>query len=146
MLYFLPLLQTLLRCQILEQLLSKMEYVLNHPDMNIDYLQFKCNHELILIESVAEHVDLPLPDEELDNLVVAIKAEMPNVGDRLVMGRLRSLGHRIQWSRVKAAMHGVDETGSLSRLTQLGCVVRRTYCVRAPLSLVHVDTNHKLIR
>ncbi|KAL3059235.1 hypothetical protein OYC64_011203 [Pagothenia borchgrevinki] len=43
-------------------------------------------------------------------------------------------------------MHRVDAAGILARLTQLGCVVRRTYSVRAPLSLVHVDTNHKLIR
>ncbi|XP_059404346.1 uncharacterized protein LOC132139758 [Carassius carassius] len=31
-------------------------------------------------------------------------------------------------------------------MTQLGCIVRRTYFVQRPLSLVHVDTNHKLIR
>lgn len=35
-------------------------------------------------------------DEELDNLVMAIIAQMPNVGYRLVMGGLKSLGHRIQ--------------------------------------------------
>lgn len=87
-----------------------------------------------------------MSDQELDTLVSEIKADMPHIGYRLVMGRLRSLGHRIQWSRVKAAMHRVDSVGILTRLTQLGCVVRRSYSVRAPLSLVHVDTNHKLIR
>ncbi len=87
-----------------------------------------------------------MSDQELGTLVSEIKADMPHIGYRLVMGRLRSLGHRIQWSRVKAAMHRVDAVGILARLTQLGCVVRRSYSVRAPLSLAHVDTNHKLIR
>ncbi|KAF3839049.1 hypothetical protein F7725_017766 [Dissostichus mawsoni] len=81
-----------------------------------------------------------MSDQELDMLVSEIKAQMPQIGYRLVMGRLRSLGHRVQWSRMKAAMHRVDAAGILAR-----CVVRRTYSVRASLSLVHVDTNHKLI-
>lgn len=86
-----------------------------------------------------------MSDQELDTLVSGIKAQMPHSGYSLVMGRLRSLGHRVQWSRMKAAMHRVDAVGILSRMTNLGCIVRR-YSVRAPLSLVHVDTNHKLIR
>ncbi|KAL6481025.1 hypothetical protein MHYP_G00091050 [Metynnis hypsauchen] len=36
--------------------------------------------------------------------------------------------------------------GVLSRLAGLGCILRRTYSVRGPLSLWHVDTNHKLLR
>ncbi|XP_058642213.1 uncharacterized protein LOC131546568 [Onychostoma macrolepis] len=36
--------------------------------------------------------------------------------------------------------------GILERMTQLGCIVRRSYFVQSPLSLVHIDTNHKLIR
>ncbi|KAM6952077.1 uncharacterized protein PEZ65_009296 [Lycodopsis pacificus] len=31
-------------------------------------------------------------------------------------------------------------------MVQLTCIARRTYSVPAPLSLVHIDTNHKLIR
>ncbi|XP_048010685.1 uncharacterized protein LOC125262115 [Megalobrama amblycephala] len=85
-------------------------------------------------------------DQELDMLVTNIKSQMPHVGYRLMMGRLRSLGYKIQWSRLRASMHRVDAVGIFSRMTQLGCVVRRKYSVRAPLSLVHVDTNHKLIR
>ncbi|XP_041845240.1 uncharacterized protein LOC121642553 [Melanotaenia boesemani] len=87
-----------------------------------------------------------ITDEELDNAVMQIKDEMPNSGYRMVKGRLRSLGIHLQWRRVTASMHRVDSLGILSRLTGLGCIVRRTYSVRAPLSLWHVDTNHKLIR
>ncbi|KAF3837671.1 hypothetical protein F7725_009439 [Dissostichus mawsoni] len=61
-------------------------------------------------------------------------------------GRLLSIGLRVQWTRMAASMHRVDSIGILSRLASLCCVVRRTYSVRGPLSLVHVDTNHKLIR
>ncbi|XP_061582483.1 uncharacterized protein LOC133447738 [Cololabis saira] len=43
-------------------------------------------------------------------------------------------------------MHRVDSVGVLSRMTRLGCVVRRTYAVPYPKYMVHIDTNHKLIR
>ncbi|XP_041864795.1 uncharacterized protein LOC121654644 [Melanotaenia boesemani] len=87
-----------------------------------------------------------ISDEELDNVVTAIKHDMPAAGYRMVRGRLRSMGIHVQWARMAASMHRVDSVGILSRLARLGCVVRRTYSVRGPLSLVHVDTNHKLIR
>ncbi|CAM4549368.1 unnamed protein product [Leuciscus chuanchicus] len=85
-------------------------------------------------------------DQELDNAVQRIKNEMPTAGYRMVKGRLKSMGIHVQWRRVTASMHRVDSLGILSRLTGLGCIVRRTYSVRGPLSLWHVDTNHKLIR
>ena len=87
-----------------------------------------------------------MDDEELDNVVRNIKNEMPTTGYRMVKGRLRSMGIHIQWRRVAASLHRVDSMGILSRLSGLGCILRRTYSVRAPLSLWHVDTNHKLIR
>lgn len=87
-----------------------------------------------------------LTDQELDETVQQIKTEMPAAGYRMVKGRLKSLGIHVQWRRVAASMHRVDSLGILSRLTGMGCIVRRTYSVRGPLSLWHCDTNHKLIR
>ncbi len=87
-----------------------------------------------------------LSDSELDNLIAEIKEDMPHAGYRLVKGTLQARGHRVQWERVKASMHRVDTIGILSRLNMLGCVVRRKYSVTGPKALVHVDTNHKLIR
>lgn len=87
-----------------------------------------------------------LSDQDLNRLVAQIKNEMPSAGFRMVKGRLQSMGIHIQWRRVAASMHEVDSIGVLSRMYGLGCVVRRTYSVRGPLSLWHVDTNHKLIR
>ena len=75
-----------------------------------------------------------ISDEQLDDVVQAIKTEMPSAGYRMVRGRLRSAA---------ATMHRVDSLGILSRLSGLGCIIRRTYSVRGPLSLWHVDTNHK---
>lgn len=87
-----------------------------------------------------------ISDIELDCVVRSIKSRMPHAGYRLVKGELLARGYRVQWHRVKDTMHRVDGAGILSRMIQLRFVTRRSYCVPAPLSLVHVDTNHKLIR
>lgn len=85
-------------------------------------------------------------DEELDNIISGIKAQMPNAGYQMVRGHLISNGLRIQWRRIMASIHRVDAAGIFSRILALGCVVRRSHSVQGPLSLVHIDTNHKLIR
>lgn len=85
-------------------------------------------------------------DQELDNIISGVKIQMPNAGYRMVQGHLVSLGLHVQWWRMMASMHRVDAAGIFSRILELGCVVRRSYSVRGPLSLVHIDTNHKLIR
>ncbi|KAL1022376.1 hypothetical protein UPYG_G00025980 [Umbra pygmaea] len=87
-----------------------------------------------------------LSDAELDTIVSAIKDDMPHAGYRLVKATLQGRGHRVQYHRVRSAMHRVDTAGVLCRLGQMGCVVRRKYFVPCPKSLVHIDTNHKLIR
>nr|XP_055036324.1 uncharacterized protein LOC129423853 [Misgurnus anguillicaudatus] len=85
-------------------------------------------------------------DEELDALVTEVKNSMPDAGYRMVRGALLVKGHRVQWDRVVASMHRVDSVGVLSRMTNLRCIARRTYKVPYPKYIVHVDTNHKLIR
>lgn len=87
-----------------------------------------------------------ITDEELDNLVSSVKAESLHLGHRMNKGRLQALGHRVPWTSVWDSMHRVDFAGILSRMTQLRCVIRRTYSVQGPLHLVHIDTNHKFIR
>lgn len=64
-------------------------------------------------------------DAELDGLVSQIKERMPHAGYGLIKGTLEAQGHRLQWNRVKAAMHRVDSLGILTRMTQMGCVIRR---------------------
>lgn len=87
-----------------------------------------------------------LTDDELDILVSGIHSSNPHAGYRMMLGLLRAQGHRVQWQRVRASMHRVDTAGIVSRMSELRCVVRRTYSVPGPRSLVHIDTNHKLIR
>lgn len=82
-------------------------------------------------------------DQELDDIVQQIKNEMPTTGYQMVKRRLKSMGIHVQWRRVTASVHWVDSFGILSRLTRLGCIVWRTYSVKGPLSLWHVETNHK---
>lgn len=85
-------------------------------------------------------------DDELDSFITAIKRTMPDAGYRVVRGALLAQGHRVQWDRLYASMHRVDSGGGLARMMRLGCVVRRTYRVPCPKYMVHIDTNHKLIR
>uniref|UniRef100_A0A8C6Q4W0 Integrase core domain-containing protein n=1 Tax=Nothobranchius furzeri TaxID=105023 RepID=A0A8C6Q4W0_NOTFU len=87
-----------------------------------------------------------MTDEELDDKIKTIKVRGPNAGYRLTKGLLQSEGHHVQRERIKDSMHRVDSVGILSRLTRMGCTGRRTYSVKGPLSLVHIDTDHKLIR
>ncbi|XP_041917361.1 uncharacterized protein zgc:174680 [Alosa sapidissima] len=87
-----------------------------------------------------------ISDDELDCVVRSIKSRMPHAGYRLVKGELLARGYRLQWRRVRSSVERVDGAGVLARMIQVGFVARRTYSVPAPLSLVHVDTNHKLIR
>uniref|UniRef100_A0A1A8AUB6 Integrase core domain-containing protein n=2 Tax=Nothobranchius furzeri TaxID=105023 RepID=A0A1A8AUB6_NOTFU len=87
-----------------------------------------------------------ISDDQLDDIVGSIKITAPNIGSRMLKGRLRALGHCITWTRIWASLKRVDALGVATRATLVGCVVRRSYTVQAPLSLVHVDTNHKLIR
>ncbi|KAF5892642.1 uncharacterized protein DAT39_017649, partial [Clarias magur] len=89
---------------------------------------------------------ITISNSELDNAILAIKRRLPNAGYRMIKGYLQADGHRVQWNRIKESMHRVDAPGILERMTQLGCIFRRSYFVQSPLSLVHIDTNHKLIR
>lgn len=87
-----------------------------------------------------------LTDDELDVLVSDIHSSNPHAGYRMMLGLLQARGHPVQWRRVRASMHRVDTAGIVSRMSELRCVVRRTYSVPGPRSLMHIDTNHKLIR
>ncbi|KAL4007965.1 hypothetical protein ACER0C_001817 [Sarotherodon galilaeus] len=79
-----------------------------------------------------------LSDEELDQCITDIKSRHPHAGCEN--------GHRIQYQRVRSSMHRVDTAGVVSRMVSLGCIARRAYSVPGPQSLMHIDTNHKLIR
>ncbi|RVE70765.1 hypothetical protein OJAV_G00067790 [Oryzias javanicus] len=87
-----------------------------------------------------------MSDEELDQCISNIKSRQPHSGYRMVKALLKARGHRVQYQRVRASMHRVDTAGVVSRMVSLGCIARRAYSVPGPHSLMHIDTNHKLIR
>lgn len=70
-----------------------------------------------------------MTDQELDEVISSIKQQMPNAGYRMVQGHLVSMGLRVQWWRMMASMHRVDAVGIFSRITELGCIVQRSYSV-----------------
>uniref|UniRef100_A0AAZ1Y4I5 Integrase core domain-containing protein n=1 Tax=Oreochromis aureus TaxID=47969 RepID=A0AAZ1Y4I5_OREAU len=219
--------------EMLQRLLHKVSQVMHRQPLDVDYLQFVIDHEMVLLRSLSDQVEIPqsilnalielstvlsmedvneqtpsqvsvsegklgrpnynvspvqlqiltemflsitqiakllgisvrtvkrrlheygisikqcystTSDEELDNLVSSIKTRTPHVGYRMMKGMLQAMGHHVQWKRVYSSMHRVDSAGIFSRMTRLGFVVRRTYSVQGPLYLMHIDTNHKLIR
>lgn len=89
---------------------------------------------------------LGVTDDELDSLVRSVKMRLPHIGYRMRMGELQAMGYHVKWEQVSVSMHRVDAAGILERMASVGCVARRVYSVKGPLSLAHVDTNHKLIR
>lgn len=90
----------------------------------------------------------PLTDHELEDEVKKIINDFPHVGYRTMSGLLQVKGHRVQEKRIQHAMRNADSCGVLFRRLFLTAsrVQRRTYSVKAPQALWHIDGNHKLIR
>lgn len=87
-----------------------------------------------------------LTDDDLDVIVKDILQEFPNSGYKSMRGHLLSRGLKIQEIRVRESMRRCDPEGTVVRALQIRVTHRRSYSVRAPLSLWHMDGNHKLIR
>ena len=85
-----------------------------------------------------------ITDHELDTVVAQIKRDFPDCGYRLMHGHLLGRGLRVYQSRVRDALHQVDPDGVAIRWAST--IVRRKYEVFSPLSVWHLDGNHKLIR
>ncbi|XP_055958592.1 uncharacterized protein LOC130013971 [Patella vulgata] len=86
-----------------------------------------------------------ISNDELDEIVIDLLSNFPNIGYRSIKGHLHSKGHIIQEYRVRESMIRVDIEGVLYRRLTLNPVRRRRYSVRAPNSLWHIDGYHKLI-
>lgn len=87
-----------------------------------------------------------LTDSELDATVNDIIADFPNVGCKRMSGLLLGCGFRIQQSRIRECMRRVNPESVLLHALELRLIQRRSYYVRGPPSLWHIDRNHKLIR
>ena len=85
-----------------------------------------------------------ISDQELDVCVLEISRMFPMCGSKQMAGHLLARGLRVQQSRIRVAQRRVDPDGVVMR--RLTVTQRRRYNVAAPLSLYHIDGNHKLIR
>ena len=85
-----------------------------------------------------------ISNEDLDQQVLLVSSQFPACGSKQMAGHLLSRGLRVQQTRIREALRRVDPHGVVMR--QLTVMRRRHYSVPAPLSLYHVDGNHKLIR
>ena len=87
-----------------------------------------------------------MTDLELDDIIKEVLHEFPNSGYKSMRGHLLSRGYKVQENRIREAMRRIDPEGTVVRALQIRVTHRRSYNVRAPMSLWHMDGNHKLIR
>ncbi|KAJ7988623.1 hypothetical protein DPEC_G00311130 [Dallia pectoralis] len=87
-----------------------------------------------------------ITDKDLRRLVSDYLVNSPNTGYRITSGFLRSQGLRLQQNRIRGALRAVDPIGTVLRGLEVSTIPRRPYSVPAPLSLWHIDGNHKLTR
>ncbi|XP_022311962.1 uncharacterized protein LOC111117174 [Crassostrea virginica] len=89
-----------------------------------------------------------ISEPDLHKLVESVVKEFPEAGTKSIQSILVTKRHRLQRQRVRDAVRKVDPEGILFRRLFLSVhrIQRRTYNVRAPRALWHIDGNHKLIR
>ena len=84
-----------------------------------------------------------LNDEEIEEKVIAIKHEMPEIGERMLLGTLKSQGIIIPRHRLRKAIHSIDPVGPSLRWRPH--IQRRPYSVPGAMSLWHIGKYiHKL--
>ena len=87
-----------------------------------------------------------ITEPELDDVIRNILQEFPNSGYKSLRGHLLARGLKVQERRLREAMRRTDPEGIIVCALQLRVTHRRVYNVKQPLSLWHMDGNHKLIR
>lgn len=75
-------------------------------------------------------------DDQLLHLCREMRLEFPNMGEVMVLGRLRALGYNVVRDRVRRAIHETDPLNTALRATT-GPLARRVYSVPGPNSLWH---------
>ena len=78
-----------------------------------------------------------LNDDQLRTVLTQLRRELPQLGERMVIGRLRSMGYFIARVRVPQAIRATDPISTALRW-QGGLTARRPYSVPGPNSLWHI--------
>ncbi|XP_028418230.1 uncharacterized protein LOC114543463 [Dendronephthya gigantea] len=130
-----------------EQLVYLLEYDISVPDIAHALGVSQSTIKRRLREygiSIRSETDERLTDDSIDNLVRDVQQQFPNAGYRRVYSVLRARSVNVTQESVRESMHRTDPEGVAMRW--LSITPRRVYNVRGPLSLWHIDGNHKLIR
>ncbi len=81
-------------------------------------------------------------DDELEHLLRQIRIETPALGERMVMGKLRSFGIKVSRSRVRSCIREIDPINTALRWR--GHLARRQpYSVAGPNSLWHQGKRYR---
>lgn len=78
--------------------------------------------------------DSSVTDVDVKHLVSTVKEEMPNVGEKMLHGILKSRGVRVTRRRFRQVIHSVDPFNTVLRWR--APISRRPYSVRGPKALV----------
>lgn len=71
------MLQDILTDQLLERVQSRLQQALDRLPLDLDYLDFLCKHELILLESFADQTNIPqIIIDTLRQLSILVKAKI----------------------------------------------------------------------
>ena len=79
---------------------------------------------------------IEITDEDVETLVLDIKAEMPDVGERMLLGALIARGVKVGRERLRRIIQKVDPVNTALRWSSF--VVRRPYSVSGSNSLWHL--------
>ena len=85
----------------------------------------------------------PTEDDQLDLIINDILKDFPNWGYKHMTSFLRARGLQVQQSKIRESMQRTDPEGVFMRSLQLTTIHRRSYSVRCPCQLWHMDGNHK---
>ena len=85
-----------------------------------------------------------ISDNDLKQIMCDIQTLTPGIGQTRMLGALRSRALKIQRWRVRQCFREIDPVGTVLRWWQV--IQRRSYHVRSPNSLWHLDRNHKMIK
>lgn len=85
----------------------------------------------------------PMTDDEMDDIVRALKQASPEMGLKLTWGFFRSQNIKVVRERVRESLRRVDPVGV--ELRAQTAVQRRTYTVPRPNAVWHADGHHKLV-
>ena len=131
---------------------EQLQYLVDNGFKATDIANMLCISEKTVYRRLSENgmsvrdTYANLTEQELDAIIEDVLHEFPNSGYKSMHGHLLSRGHKVQERRIREAMRRTDPEGTVVRALQIRVTHRRSYNVRAPLSLWHMDGNHKLIR